>query len=431
MILFFVGLLPVLLFTAVDSQSIHDQVPWLPCQFVDEYFVTNEEGHRETKYHHRDAGLQFGQLGDSLVHSELVTFLVTASKVDMRRYVKGGVDTLQCEVRRHSTDGILMRWPGLGAQEHDVWFTCTLRHTEGLFVITTFLRHSPSVPSGVQPDSEQRISVADKDTISTTAVMVVLTNTPSVDVGLMKEQTLNCEYAVDHKSAHLTVEWRLQRRGDRTKIFSYSSRTSKSEGSGVSMKALSRGDASLKVPLTKHASEGTYICSVYVPPLYGSHDINLHIMEPPRVSLSVSSELSLVEGAEQKVVCEATGYYPLDVHIEWLKESLNPGSSRMPDVLKNVMFSSHRHHLDSTYSLSAFFLLKPTLQDSGYRYTCRVSHVALRVPIRKTFSLSVTEESSALGYMVAVGFILAMIGILYVLLSKLHSVREANKRKPY
>lgn len=420
----------MLFFTAVvSSQSIHE-VPWLPCQFVDEYFVANEEGHRETKYHHRDAGLQFGQLGDSLVHSELITFLVTASKVDMRRYVKGGVDTLQCEIRRHSTDGILMRWPGLGAQEHDVWFTCTLRHTEGLFVITTFLRHSPSVPN-MQPDSEQRISVADKDTISTTAVMVVLTNTPTVDVGLMKEQTLNCEFAVDHKSAHLTVEWRLQRRGDRTKLFSYSSRTGKSEGSGVSMKALSRGDASLKVPLTKQVSEGTYICSVYVPPLYGSHDINLQIMEPPRVSLSVSSELSLVVGAEQKVMCEATGYYPLDVHIEWLKESLSPGGSRMPEVLKVVMFSSHRHHLDGTYSLSAFFLLKPTLQDSGYRYTCRVSHVALRVPIRKTFTLSVTEESSALWYMLASVFILAMIVILCLLLSKLHSAREANKKKPY
>ncbi|XP_076138176.1 tapasin-related protein [Alosa pseudoharengus] len=431
MIWIFGGLLPVLFFTAVvSSQSVHE-VPWLPCQFVDEYFVTNEEGHKETKYHHRDAGLQFGQLGDSLVHSDLITFLVTASKVDMRRYVKGGVDTLQCEVRRHSTEGIQMRWPGLGAQEHDVWFTCTLRHTEGLFVITTFLRHSPSVPNDMQLDSEQRISVEDKDTISTTAVMVVLSNTPSVDVGLMKEQTLNCEYAVDHKSAHLTVEWRLQRRGDRTKLFSYSSRTGKSEGTGVSVKALSRGDASLKIPLTKHASEGTYICSVYVPPLYGSHDISLQIMEPPRVSLTVSSELSLVVGAEQKVLCEATGYYPLDVHIEWLKESLTPGTSRMPEVLKVVMFSSHRHHMDGTYSLSAFFLLKPTLQDSGYRYTCRVSHVALRVPIRKSFTLSVTEESSVLWYVFAVGFIVAMIGILCLLLSKLHTVREANKRKPY
>lgn len=368
------------------------------------------------------------------MHSQLITFLITASKVDMRRYIKGDVDTLQCEVRRHSTDGIYMRWPGLGAQEHDVWFSCTLRSTEGHFAITTFLRHTPNVPSGMQPgsESEQRISIADRDTVSTTAVMIVLSNTPTVDVGLTKEQTLNCEFAVDHKSAQLTVEWRLQRKGERTKLFSYSSRTGQSEGSGVSVKAInSRGDASLKIPLIKHTSEGTYTCSVYVPPLYGSLDIPLQIMESPRVSLSVQSELSLTVGGEQKVVCEATGYYPLDVHMEWLKESLSPGGSRIPEVLKNVMFSSHRHHMDGTYSLSAFFLLKPSLKDSGYRYTCRVSHASLRVPIRKSFTLSVTEEDSVLWYILSIGLILAMIGVLYLLLTKLHTVREANKRKPY
>lgn len=50
---------------------------WLPCQFIDEHFEINEEGHKETKHQHRDAGLQFGQTGDSPVHSELITFLIT------------------------------------------------------------------------------------------------------------------------------------------------------------------------------------------------------------------------------------------------------------------------------------------------------------------------------------------------------------------
>lgn len=184
-------------------------MPWLPCQFIDDRFEINEDGHRETKHHHRDAGLQFGQVGDSPVHSELITFLITgegyltssfnvlmlrgyklttisllisASKVDMRRYVKDDVDTLQCEVRRHSTDGIVMRWPGLGAQEHDVWFTCTLRHTEGQFAITTFLRHTPNDPSAKQPgsESEQRINIADRDTVSTTGMLYTLHNTENI-----------------------------------------------------------------------------------------------------------------------------------------------------------------------------------------------------------------------------------------------------------
>ena len=108
--------------------------------------------------------------------------------------------------------------------------------------------------------------------------MIVLSNTPTVEVGLLNDQTLNCEFAVDHRSAHLTVEWRLQRRGDRSKLFTYSSRSGQIEGSGVSLKAIAKGDASLKIPSTKHTSEGTYICSVQVPPLLGTQDISLHIM---------------------------------------------------------------------------------------------------------------------------------------------------------
>lgn len=84
----------------------------------------------------------------------------------MRRHAKGGLDTLQCEVQRHRTDGTV-RWPSRGAQEQDSWFTCTLRHTEGVFRVTTFLRHSPSDASVVQPDLKW-ISVADRDTITTT-----------------------------------------------------------------------------------------------------------------------------------------------------------------------------------------------------------------------------------------------------------------------
>lgn len=108
--------------------------------------------------------------------------------------------------------------------------------------------------------------------------MLMFSSTPSVAVALRKEQTLNCEFAIDHKAAHLTVEWNLLRHGHHSKLFSYSSRTGKSEGTGVSVKAIAKGDASLKIPLTRDTSEGMYICSVQVPPLSVSHSIALHVM---------------------------------------------------------------------------------------------------------------------------------------------------------
>lgn len=110
-----------------------------------------------------------------------------------------------------------------------------------------------------------------------TVAMVTKTQTPSVKATLISEQRLHCQFAVDHRGANTTVEWHLQRRGERTKLFSHNSRTRQTQGSGVGMKALAGGDASYTLPFTKLNSEGTYICSVLVNPLFGSQDVNLQI----------------------------------------------------------------------------------------------------------------------------------------------------------
>ncbi|XP_072548126.1 tapasin-related protein [Salminus brasiliensis] len=427
MIVVFGGLFLAVLASGIGlcgSQSLQN-VQWLPCQFVDESTHINAEGHKETQYHNRNGALQFGFSGDSPINPDVVTFLVITSKVDMRRYVEGsGGDMLQCEIRRYSTGGIVMRWPGLGAQEHDSWFTCTLKHTEGLFVITTFLRYTPA-----QKSNQEWIQIADRELLTTSAAMVVLTRTPKVVVGFMKDQTLHCQFAVDHKQANVTVEWRLQRRGERTKLFSYTSRTGKTEGSGVSVKAIGAGNASLKLPPTSHTSEGTYICSVLIPPLYGSHDIPLSIQQAPRVSVNVGSALSLTLGKDQKVICDTEGYYPLDVNIEWLREPA--GSSFLPEILKNVLYSSHRHNKDGTYSLSAFFMLQPGLEESGYKYTCRVHHQALLTPIRKSFTLTVSEPDSVLWYVFSFGFILLMIGLLAWLVPQYMAAKKRSSSKAF
>lgn len=420
------GLILAILRLGVNgSQSLYD-VQWLPCPFVDEKVNINEEGHTETKYINREAVLQFGNVDDKPLHPT-ITFLVTVSKVDIRRYLEGSEDTLNCEIRRYSTGGIVMRWPTAGAQDHDVWFTCTIRHTQGLFVVTAFLRHTTAAPAQGEVDFLQWITVNDRDLLTTSAAMVVLTRTPSVEVGFLKEPNLHCQFSVDHKLPNATVEWRLQKHGERSKLFSYSSRTGKSEGSGVAVKAIAAGNASYKLPPTKKISEGTYVCSVMVPPLFGSHDIPLTLSEQPRVSINVGSTLSMTLGKDQKLICNAEGYYPLDVNIEWYRET--SGGSPTPSFLKNVLYSSHRHHQDGTYALSAFFYLQPSLEDSGYKYTCRVSHKSLLIPIRKSFHLIVTEPDSTIWYITVIGFITAMLVILCYMLPQYLAGRKAAKKR--
>lgn len=107
--------------------------------------------------------------------------------------------------------------------------------------------------------------------------MVVKTQSPSVKVGLGAQQKLHCQFAVDHKGPDVTVEWHWQNRGERLRLFSHTSRSGQTQGSGVGLKSLAGGDASYALPFAKMSSEGLYVCSVSVTPLFASLDISLHI----------------------------------------------------------------------------------------------------------------------------------------------------------
>lgn len=424
------------LYIFAGVQCVH-QVPWLPCEFTDENVSVNREGHTETQLLHREAILQFGQKGDTPVNPHAVTFLVTRSKVNLQRYVEGQeADQLECKLRRYSTEGIHVYWPGQEGQDYNRWFVCTLRQTTGMFLVTVFLRHPSDQPPPGQQDYRRWPAIEDRETLTTTAAMVMKTQSPSVRTGLGSQVQLHCQFAIDHKGAQVTVEWQRQHRGERTKLFSHASHTGKSQGSGVAPKGLASGDASYSLPFTKTSSEATYICSVSVLPLLGTLDISLDIREPPRVSLNVGSALSLQEGGEQKITCEAEGYYPLDVDIVWHMQDPAVSGRRvgapLPEVLQNVLFSSHRYNQDGTYSLTSFFYLKASLSHSGRQFTCSVSHQSLRTPIKKSFILTVEEPSSWM-FSLTVGFFLVTLGVvLFLLLSHLHSAKQQSmQKKPY
>lgn len=391
----------------------------------------------DTELVHREAVLQFGQKGDAPVYPHAITFLLTGSKLDLRRYVEGAaVDQLECELRRYSTEGIYVRWPVQGARDYNRWYRCTIRHSEGLFTVTSFLRQSSDQAPPGQQDYRSWPTIEDRETLTTTVAMVIKTHTPIVKASLSSQQKLDCQFGLDHRGPNVTVEWHLQRRGERTKLFSHASRTGQTQGGGVKLKALAGGDASYTLPFTKMSNEGTYICSVSVNPLTGSVDMHLLIQEPPRVSLNMAAAVSLQEGEEQKVVCEAEGYYPLDVQIDWYEQDPATAGQRvgapLPKRLDNILLSSHKHNQDKTYSVSAFFYLRASLRDSGRQFTCIVSHVSLRVPIKKSFILNVQEPGSWM-FNLLVGFtIVSLLAVLYVMLRYLHSAKKQYvQKKPY
>lgn len=412
------------------------QISWLPCQFTDEHVFLSPEAYTETELLHRQVIVQFGQQGDPPINPHAVTFLLTASKLDMRRHLEGAeVEQLDCELARYSTEGIHVRWPVLGGDGYSYWFRCTITHSRGLFTVTSFLRQASNQPPPGQQDYRNWPEIPDGEIIKTTVAMVIKTHTPIVKAKIGSEQKLHCHFDVDHKGANFTTEWHWQHRGEKTKLFSYSSRSGRSEGSGVRVKTIAAGDISYTLPYTKTSHKGTFLCSVSVMPIFASVDINLQIEEPPRVSINVGPSLSLYEGEERKIVCEADKYFPLDVEIVWYEQDAAALGQRvgapLPKKIQNILLSSHRHNADKTYTVSAFFYLEASLRNSGKQFTCSVSHVSLKVPIKKNFILTVEEHVSWFFVFVGVA-VLTLLIVLVVMLSYLYSARKKiAEKKPY
>uniref|UniRef100_A0A669F5J3 Ig-like domain-containing protein n=1 Tax=Oreochromis niloticus TaxID=8128 RepID=A0A669F5J3_ORENI len=273
--------------------SVH-QFQWLPCSFIDERVFLNKDNHTETRLIHREAILQFGQKGDAPVNRNAITFLITRSKLDLLQYVEGWRQRqLKCELHRYSTEGGYVRWPVLGAREYNHCLPAS-SDTAGA--------SSPSPASSAplrpasprRPDYQKWPPIPNREVLTTTVAMVIKTQTPSVKARLKFQQKLHCQFDVDHKGAKVTVEWHKQHHGERTKLFSYNRRTGQTQGSGVGLRAFAAGDASYTLASTMISSEGTYICSVSVNPLFARVDINLQIEEPPHVSLNVGPSLSLM-----------------------------------------------------------------------------------------------------------------------------------------
>lgn len=411
------------------------KISWLLCQFTDEHVLQNE--FTETELLQRQVILQFGQQGDPPIEPRAVTFLVTASKLDMRRYLKEAeAEQLECELKRYSTEGIHVRWPVLGAHGYNYWFSCTIRHSKGEFTVTSFLRQASDQPPPGQQDYRNWPEIPDGEILITTVAMVINTETPTVRATLGSEQKFHCHFDVDHKGPNFTAEWHSQKRGERKKLFSYSSRSGRTEGAGVRLKTLSGGEASYTHPYIRATDEGMFVCSVSVVPIFTSVEINLRVEDPPQVSINMESTVSLQVGDERKVVCEAGSYYPLDVDIVWYEQDAAAVGQRvgapLPTKLQNILLSSHRLNKDGTYTMSAFFYLEASLRDSGKQFTCSVSHVSLRVPIKKSFILTV-KESVSWFFIISVGFTVVTLSfVLVAMLCYLYSVRKkSSEKKPY
>ncbi|XP_074121009.1 tapasin-like [Sminthopsis crassicaudata] len=265
-------------------------------------------------------------------------------------------------------------------------------------------------------------------------VFSLYTKAPRVQVRLEGTVLLACGFSVDHAPEAVDMSWMLQQKGgQRRELLKYSGKQGRVTHLHKQAEAfpgeIPRGNASIRLSNVAVEDQGNYICSVSAAGLHLELASEVAVVEPPKVTLSPQTPaLTLEEGEEQKLVCKVSRYFPLEAHIQWLREPLE--GRMLPEVVKNVLFSNHRQSGDGTYSLSSYFLLKASRSDDGFRYTCRVEHQGLHFPIRKSITVRVTERFGHSSWLFLFIFAVLML-LLAVLLKYLNQVRQMNKRKPY
>lgn len=263
------------------------------------------------------------------------------------------------------------------------------------------------------------LPLSQSGSLLTEVVFLVFSNAKSVSAPLRSDVLLNCGFRHQEMPPvqEVSIDWRLQHRGTGRKVLEMRTRLDNTEESTTvhverkdshidAALVASESNASLSLTKLKVWDEGTYICTVGVGLFHAQQIIQLHVTEPPHVSLS-EEKLVLKAKSPQTLSCHCSKYYPLDVQVEWL--SLSPTDTE-PTVLPDQgSLSSHRQHGDGTYSLSSRLTL-PSSVSSGTTIICSVSHPALDTPLSVSVLVESPEPES---YWFVVGFLIITVLFFY------------------
>ncbi|MEQ2168017.1 hypothetical protein GOODEAATRI_010060 [Goodea atripinnis] len=221
--------------------------------------------------------------------------------------------------------------------------------------------------------------------VSTISRAPITSKTMSAKSRLGDPVTLDCSFWVDPSNplsaSGFAVEWRYQTRGDGRLVLAYDGKMDRladthEQGVSLDFEALhERGNASLLLEEAKVRHSGTYICTVYLPYLLAqimTQFFSPLYPEPPSLSIHPSSLPLAVPGQTLNVQCEASGFAPLPLELNWEFKGAD-GKSRS---LGSGSVSGHRQAWDGTYSQSTRLELDTSKLDLGRggEVTCVAVH---------------------------------------------------------
>nr|XP_014347592.1 PREDICTED: uncharacterized protein LOC102350557 [Latimeria chalumnae] len=293
---------------------------------------------------------------------------------------KGRVNTLTCSASGYYPEDIRVMWLKDGQVLHNANLSTPQRNTHGTFNILCSYTFTPTMEDKDKTYSCHVNHTAlrgpiQKDLQFVDARLAITTDPSPVRAPLGSDIVLKCDFTVDTPTPdlqYLIVRWFLNDKllvEFNDKLIPSSSRVTMSE------RELQNGNASLSIPKVTPADEGDYKCFVLYTPDKEEKTIRLKVEAPPSIQVS---DPQVEMGIENTLSCSASGYYPEDIRVMWLKDG---------QVLKDAKLSTPQRNTDGTFNISCSYTFTPTTQDKDKTYSCRVNHTALQGPIKKDLKL--------------------------------------------
>lgn len=309
-----------------------------------------------------------------------------------------------CELSRYTPQG--------AQQSSDSAYLMVSLDVEGVDFSTMIILQTVKTEDTGLVQTNLGLPLSQSGMLLTEVIFLVFAPVKAVTAPLRGNVLLNCGFKqLDEPFApEVSVEWRLQHRGKGHRVLEMKTRLDDAEGSamagegraGASVNAtrvVAEGDASVTLSRLKVRDDGTYICTVSVGPFHAQQIVQLHVVQPPGLSLS-EEKLIHKDKSPQILSCHCTKYFPLDAQMEWT--FLSPSDSEPTVFPDQGSLSSHRQHGDGTYSVSSHLTVPPSLPP-GTKITCTASHPALESAMSVSLLLETPRQDS---YWWVLGFLI-------------------------
>ncbi|XP_053550163.1 uncharacterized protein LOC128641654 [Bombina bombina] len=164
------------------------------------------------------------------------------------------------------------------------------------------------------------------------------------------------------------------------------------------------GIASLSISNVKISDCGIYKCSVTYSPEKKEKEVTLDVHAPPTITITNNMVEKDIESILHSTI---TGFYPVKIDIEWLRDK---------EVLKSVNHSEPQQNSDGTYTVKSSVTLTPTEESKNHNYSIRVQHVSLYEPLQKKIQLVYDATSKPYVLYIVIAIIISIISIVIIAL---------------